>query len=244
MKCTVVGMWGGFPKKNEPTSGYIVEKDGFRILLDAGSGVAAHVQNYIDLNDFHHLFISHYHYDHASDLGTFLFSRMINTQLGRVNKNLNVYGPADDDVKRQVEDVKHNAFHPYDEGSRFQIGPFSLKFHKNAHSVETYAMRITDDDGHSLVYTADTNYRKSLVKFAEGADVLITECSLYEDEEGEKMGHMNAEDAGILAKKSGAGKVVLSHLPHYGNLEDMLDSFRKSGAGEAVLAEAGMEIEI
>lgn len=244
MKCTVVGMWGGFPKKNEPTSGYLVEKDGFRILLDAGSGVAAHVQNYIDLNDLHHVFISHYHYDHSCDLGSFLFSRMINTQLGRVNKDLNIYGPADDEIKRQVDKVKHNTFHPYNANSSFKVGPFSIEFHRNAHSVETYAMRITDDDGKCLVYTADTNYRKSLVKFSEGADVLITECSLYEDEEGERMGHMNAEDVGILAEKSGVEKVVLSHLPHYGNLEDLAASFRKSGAGEAVLAEAGMEIEV
>ena len=59
MKCTIVGMWGGFPKKNGPTSGYLVEKDGFAILLDAGSGVAAHVQNYIELNKLHHLSLIH-----------------------------------------------------------------------------------------------------------------------------------------------------------------------------------------
>jgi len=244
MKCTIVGMWGGFPKRNEPTSGYLVEKDGFCILLDAGSGVAAHVQNYVDLNDLHHLFISHYHYDHSCDLGSFLFSRMINTQLGRVDRNLNVYGPADDDVERQVDKVKHNTFHPYNADSSFKVGPFSIEFHRNAHSVETYAMRITDDDGKCLVYTADTNYRQSLAKFAEGADLLITECSLYEDEEGERIGHMNSEDVGILSEKSGARKVVLSHLPHYGNLEELADSFRKSGAGEAVLAEVGMVIEV
>lgn len=105
-------------------------------------------------------------------------------------------------------------------------------------------MRITDDAGRSLVYTADTNYRKSLVKFSEGADVLITECSLYEDEEGERMGHMNAEDVGILAEKSGVEKVVLSHLPHYGKLEDLLETVQKMGRDDAVLAEAGMEIEV
>lgn len=244
MKCTIVGMWGGFPKRNAPTSGYLIEKDGFRVMLDAGSGVAAHVQNYVDLNDLHHVFISHYHYDHASDLGTFLFSRMINTQIGRVDKDLNIYGPADEDVKRQVDKVKHNTFHPYGADSTFRIGPFSFSFHRNAHSVETYAMRITDDDGGVLVYTADTAYRKSLVKFAEGADVLITECSLYAGEDGEPMGHMNAEDVGMLAEKSGARKVVLSHLPHYGNIEELAGTFRKSGAGEGVLAEAGMEIEV
>src|SRR5699024_4519108 len=151
--------------------------------------------------DLHHVFISHYHYDHASDLGTFLFSRMINTQIGRAGKDLNIYGPADDDVKKQVAKVRHNTFHPYGKDSTFRIGAVAFNIHRNAHSVETYVMRITDGSGSVLVYMADTSYRKSLVEFSEGADVLITECSLHAGEDGEPMGHMNAEDVGMPAEK-------------------------------------------
>ncbi|WP_179287239.1 MBL fold metallo-hydrolase [Salinicoccus roseus] len=244
MKCTVVGMWGGFPKQNGPTSGYLVEKDGFSILLDAGSGVAAHVQNYIDLNDLHHIFLTHYHYDHSVGIGSFLFGRMISTQLGRVDKTLNFYGPGDKGVEAQVNKVRNNTFHAYGKDSTFKVGPFSIEFHKNAHTVETYAMRITDDDGRVLVYTADTSYRKSLVRFAEDADVLISECSLYAGEDGEKMGHMNAEEVGGLAAKAGVGKLVLSHLPHYGNLDELLASAKSAGGENVVLAEVGMEIEV
>src|SRR5699024_10398245 len=175
MKCTIVGMWGGFPKKNEPTSGYLVEKDGFAILLDAGSGVAAHVQNYIELNELHHLFISHYHYDHSVDLGAFMFGRMIGTYIGGTKKHLNIYGPADEDVAGKVEETDFNTFHPYYENSTVNVGPFTLTFHKNTHPVETYAMKITDDEGQVLVYTADSSYEDSLTRFAQNADVLITE---------------------------------------------------------------------
>lgn len=244
MKCTIVGMWGGFPKKNEPTSGYLVEKDGFAILLDAGSGVAAHVQNYIELNKLHHLFLSHYHYDHSVDLGAFLFGRMISTYIDQADKDLNVYGPKDKDIIKQVENTKFNKFHGYDKDSAIKVGPFTVTFHKNSHPVETYAMKITDDEGQVLVYTADTSYRKSLVKFAEDADVLITECSHYEGEEAERLGHMNAEEVALLAGKSGAKKVVLSHLPHYGNVEELLQTVKSAGIEDVVLAETGMEIEV
>ena len=244
MKCTIVGMWGGFPKKNEPTSGYLIEKGGFAILLDAGSGVAAHVQNYIELNKLDHLFLSHYHYDHAADFGSFLFGRMISTYIGEVDKHLNIYGPKDDDIIKQVEDTKFNTFHPYDKNSAFNVGPFTITFHKNRHPVETYAMKITDDEGQTLVYTADTSYTESLVKFAENADVLITECSHYEGEDAERLGHMNAEEVALLAGKSGAKKVVLSHLPHYGNIEELLQTVKSAGIEEAVLAETGIEIEM
>ncbi|MFC3419951.1 MBL fold metallo-hydrolase [Salinicoccus hispanicus] len=244
MKCTVIGMWGGFPKKSEPTSGYLVQKDGFSILLDAGSGVAAHVQNHIDLNDLHHVFLSHYHYDHSVDIGAFLFGRMISTQLGRVDKVLNFYGPSDKGVEKQVNKVKNNRFHPYGKDSTFKVGPFSIVFHKNAHTVETYAMRITDDNGRVLVYTADTSYRKSLIRFTEDADVLISECSLYAGTDGEKMGHMNAEEVGNLAAKAGVKRLILSHLPHYGDLDELAASAKAAGGENVTLAEAGMEIEV
>lgn len=244
MKCTIVGMWGGFPKRNEPTSGYLIEKDGFAILLDAGSGVAAHVQNHIELNELHHLFISHYHYDHAVDIGAFLFGRLIGTYIDQADKHLNIYGPADDDVTRQVEETQFNTFHPYDKNSAINVGPFTVTFHKNTHPVETYAMKITDDAGRTLVYTADTSYEDSLAHFAQNADILITECSHYEGEDAERLGHMNAEEVAVLAGKSGAKKVVLSHLPHYGELEELLQTVRSAGMEEVVLAETGMEIEV
>lgn len=237
-------MWGGFPKKSEPTSGYLIEKDGFSILLDAGSGVAAHVQNYIDLNDLHHIFLSHYHYDHAVDIGAFLFGRKISTHLGKVEKTLNFYGPADKGVAGQVRKAKQNLFHPYDKDSIFEISPFSIIFHKNTHTVETYAMKIIDDDGRVLVYTADTSYRKSLVRFAEAADVLLSECSLYAGEDGERMGHMNAEEVGSLAAKAGVGRLILSHLPHYGNVDELAASAEAAGGENVSLAKTGMVIEV
>lgn len=244
MKCTIVGMWGGFPKKNEPTSGYLVEKDGFAILLDAGSGVAAHVQNYIELNELNHLFLSHYHYDHSVDLGAFMFGRMIGTYIDQADERLHIYGPADNDIARQVEDTNFNKFHAYNKNSTFNVGPFTITFHKNTHPVETYAMKIVDDEEKTLVYTADTSYKKSLSKFAENADVLITECSHYEGEDAKRLGHLNAEEAALLAEESQAKRTILSHLPHYGNTEELLQTAKSAGLKDVSLAETGMVIEI
>ncbi len=94
------------------------------------------------------------------------------------------------------------------------------------------------------MYTADTSYKKSLVKFTEGADALITECSHYEGEDAKRLGHMNAEEAGLLASESGVKKVILSHLPHYGNTEELLQTVRTMGLDDVKLAETGMVMEI
>lgn len=244
MKCTVIGMWGGFPEKDEPTSGYLIEKDGFHILLDTGSGVAAHVQNYVELNDLHHIVMSHYHYDHSVDLGAFLFGRMINMFMGRIDTELNIYGPDDQKIIDQVNDVKLSRFHSYDASSQLNIGPFTIEFHRNNHPVETYAMRITDDEGKVLVYTADSSYMDSLVQFSEGADVLITECNSYEGEDAARLGHMNAEEAGLFSSRAGVKRTILTHLPHYGDVHELTESAEKAGAENVELAQVDQVIEI
>ncbi len=63
MKMTVVGFWGGFPEAGEATSGYLFEHDGFRLLVDCGSGVLAQLQKYITPSDIDAVVLSHYHHD-------------------------------------------------------------------------------------------------------------------------------------------------------------------------------------
>lgn len=42
MKVTVIGCWGGYPAAKEASSGYLLEHDGYKILMDCGSGVLSH----------------------------------------------------------------------------------------------------------------------------------------------------------------------------------------------------------
>lgn len=63
MKMTVVGFWGGFPEAGEATSGYLFEHDGFRLLVDCGSGVLAQLQKYITPSHIDAVVLSHYHHD-------------------------------------------------------------------------------------------------------------------------------------------------------------------------------------
>ncbi|WP_156290673.1 MBL fold metallo-hydrolase [Oceanobacillus salinisoli] len=244
MKCTVIGMWGGFPKKNGPCSGYLIEKNGFSLLVDCGSGVVSQMQNYVDLNDVNHVVLSHYHYDHFSDVGVLLFSRLVNTQLRQTNEILHIYGPDDSEMARRVREVPYSDFHPYGEECSLTIGPFTIEFLCNLHPVEAYSMKITCDEGKTIVYTSDTGFTEDLVTFSEGTDLLITECSLYDGMNGAASGHMTAGEAGVLANRSHAKQVILSHLPHYGDLEELLDSAKGEGNDCVMLAEVGMEVEV
>lgn len=241
MQCKVIGMWGGFPKET-PCSGYLITHDKKSVLIDCGSGVLTSIQKFIDLNNIHDVILSHYHYDHYSDIGVYMFSRLVNTKLKRVDLPLNIYGPENPDFEKQVGEIEFSKFNVYDENTIIQIGDFNISFLKNIHPIVSYSIKI-ECNKKTLVYTSDTNYNEELVSFAKDADILIAECSLYEGMDGKEAGHMNATDAGILAYKTNAKQVILTHLPHYGNLEDLLESAKSQGNLNIKLAEAGMVIE-
>ena len=244
MKVTIVGMWNSFPNGMEPTSGYLVEQDGVRILIDAGSGIAGHIQKYISIHDLDYIFLSHYHHDHAGDIEAFMLARKLARQLGRVDRNLKIYGPESGTLAKTVRRAKYSTFLPIRAQKIYTIGPFKLEFHRTEHAVETYAIKVTDNNGAVFVYTSDTCYRGSLVRFSFGADLLITDSKLYEGYDGKVEGHMNAEEAGRLASKADAQLTILSNLPHHGEMEVLLDSAKQHPVGNIRLAEAGMTIEI
>ena len=244
MKVTIIGMWNSFPNGTEPTSGYLLEKDGFRILLDAGSGIAGGIQKYINIHDLDYIILSHYHHDHAGDAEAFMLARRVARQLKRVDRNLKIYGPESGAAAKAIRRMKYTTFLPVKAHKAYTIGPFRFEFHRNEHSVETYAIRVTDKEGAVCVYTSDTCYRGSLVRFSFGADLLLVDSKLYEGFDGKVEGHMNAEEAGRLASKADVQQTVLTNLPHHGEREVLLDSAKQHPAGKIMLAEAGMTVEI
>ena len=104
-----------------------------------------------------------------------------------------------------------------------QIGPFEVSFCQTIHPVYCLAMKFSVDD-HSIVLTADTEWRDELVDFARGADLLISEANLYEEHVGKAPGHMGGSEAGRLAKLAEAKQLVLTHLPLHGNIEEILEA--------------------
>ncbi|MFA5250750.1 MAG: ribonuclease Z [Parachlamydiales bacterium] len=68
--------------------------------------------------------------------------------------------------------------------------------------------------GAVLVVLQDTRYFEELVQFSRGASVLICEATFLEAEKqlARKYLHMTAKEAAELAKKSGAGLLLLTHF--------------------------------
>ena len=98
--------------------------------------------------------------------------------------------------------------------------------------------------GHSIVLTADTEWRDELVDFARGADLLISEANLYEEHVGKAPGHMGGSEAGRLAQLAEARQLVLTHLPLHGNIEEILDAAVQNYNGPLEIAKVGKVYEI
>ncbi|MGR3763458.1 MBL fold metallo-hydrolase [Rossellomorea sp. NS-SX7] len=244
MKLTIIGHWGGYPKAGEASTGYLLEHDGFTLLVDCGSGVLSHLQKYIDPTELDAVLISHYHPDHIADIGVLQHALLIQYFLGKSKGTLPAYGHNED--AHGFRSLTYKQFmeaHEYNENSKLTIGPFSVTFVKTKHPVPCYGMRI-EADGKSIFYTADSAFKHSFVTFGQDADLLLCECNFYGGMDASGAGHMTSLDAGRLAHESGAKKLILTHLPHFGDLEQLVSESKTIYKGEVQLAKQGMEIVI
>ncbi len=240
MKVTVVGYWGGYPAQGEATSGYLFEHNGFSLLVDCGSGVLAQLQKYIQPTDLDAVILSHYHHDHVADVGVLQYARQIHYYLGNQTKELPFYGHTED--KKGFESLTHKGFTKgvvYDPETSLTVGPFTISFLKTKHPVPCYAMRITAGN-ETVVYTADSSYQQEFIDFAKDADLLISECNFYGHQDGTSAGHMTSKENGHIAHEANVKKLILTHLPHYGEHAQLIDEAKEFFNGDIELAKCGV----
>jgi ribonuclease BN (tRNA processing enzyme) len=78
------------------------------------------------------------------------------------------------------------------------------------HTPESCAVRITDNDGSSIVYTSDTGFAKEISAFAKEADLLVIESSFVRDKPVEK--HLELAEAMYLIRHARPKRAMLTHL--------------------------------
>jgi ribonuclease BN (tRNA processing enzyme) len=240
MKVIPVGIWGAFPKKNEATSSFLIEQDGFRCLVDCGSGVLAAVQNYTELREIDAVIISHYHADHIADIGVLQHAAMIGMQLREWdNIPLPIYAhDKDPEAFEKLSFKSVTEGRVLDVAEKVQIGPWEVSFCETVHPVYCLALRFSSN-GKSVVFTADTEWTETLIPFAEKADLLVAESNLYEKYIGIIEGHMSGSQAGTLAERAQVSRLLLTHLPQYGDLQEILQAAKETYKGDVAFAETG-----
>ncbi|MQA27233.1 MAG: MBL fold metallo-hydrolase [Micromonosporaceae bacterium] len=248
MKLTVVGCAGSFPGPEAPCSAYLLEAEGFRLLIDFGPGSLGALQRYTDMNSLDAVVLSHLHPDHILDACSYVVTRRYapDAPLPRIP----VYGPegaserlamAYDGGDRPLDDVY--LFHTLRPGA-VEVGPFRLTVDRVNHPVETYGMRL-EHGGGTLAYSADTASCDALTKLATGADLFLCEASYLETCDNPPGLHLTGKDAGEHATMAEARKLLLTHLVQaWGNEAATVDEAASAYQGPMEVVRPGSVYEL
>ncbi len=235
MKLTVLGCLGAYPYKNQGTTSYLLQSDGFNLLIDAGSATLVKLEEHLDPLDLDAVILSHYHHDHIADLGVLQYYWQLHPEK-EPGSILPIYGHTKDLTHFEeltLPDVTKGC--AYFEAEELKIGPFIITFMETIHPVVCYAMRIVEEStGKILVFTGDSGYLESFADFAKDAALFLADTYLFTGNERHKA-HFTSKEAGELAQAAKVKKLVLTHLPQFGDLEQL-----RSEAQEA----AGPEVKV
>jgi len=246
MNITMLGIWGAYPEQDSATSSVLIEEDGFNLLIDCGSGVLSQLPKYIQLKNLDALIISHYHHDHIADIGCLQYALMLQKNLGQItNKEIfPIYGHIKDlDKFKSLSYLEVTKGISISEDDQLTIGPFEVSFCSTIHPAYGLAIKLKTK-GKTVVYTSDTEWNEPLVDFSKDADLIISEANLYEDKLHIAKGHLTGSQVGILAKRANAKQVILTHLPHHGNHQEILLAAEKEFSGDVILAKPGLKLSL
>jgi ribonuclease BN (tRNA processing enzyme) len=248
MRLTVLGCAGSFPGPESACSAYLVEADGFRLLLDFGSGSLSALQRYAGLKSVDAIILSHLHCDHMMDAATYVVVRRYAPD--GPYPPLPVYAPAGAPERLAtaysadegpLDDVY--TFYGLQPGS-FPIGPFTVTVDRVNHPVETYGVRL-EYDGRVLAYSGDTAPCDALLRLAQGADVFLCEASYLDGVDNPPDLHLTGREAGEIASKAGVRRLVLTHLvTAWGSEAETLESAVSSFHGPVEIARPGARFDI
>ncbi|MEU8567977.1 MBL fold metallo-hydrolase [Streptomyces pathocidini] len=250
MKLTVVGCSGSFPSADSACSSYLVEADGFRLLIDLGNGALGELQRHCGLYDLDAIVLSHLHADHCIDMCGYFVARYYRHDGGRAAA-LPVYGPegteqrlttAYDDTPSEKSMSEVFDFRTLKPGT-FTIGPFTVHAERVAHPVEAYGFRI-EHGGRALTYSGDTGACEALDRLADGADLFLCEASFTHGKEDVPDLHLNGREAAEYAVRGRVGQLVLTHIPPWTDPQINLRDAREVFPGPTELARTGAVYEL
>ena len=249
MRLTVVGCSGSFPGPDSAASCYLIEAEGFRLVVDMGNGALSALQRFAPIFGIDAIVLSHLHADHCVDLYSYSVARAFSP--AGPQPPIPVHGPARTQTRMSYihglngDDLgvtKRLAFTTLEPG-RMTIGPFDVQVVRVNHPVETFAFRFAHA-GRSLVYTGDTGETEAVPELASGADVFLSEAAFLEGPGLPPDIHLTARQAGAYANRADAGRLVLTHLVPGNSPDAALAEARSEFAGALDVAVTGQVIDL
>ncbi|GIV65057.1 MAG: MBL fold metallo-hydrolase [Bellilinea sp.] len=244
-----LGTANAIPAIGRENTHLLIRHEQEAILVDCAANPIVHLQRGgVNLEQIHHLILTHFHPDHVSGAPLFLMDLWL---LGRT-KPLFIYGLEHTLTRLQAMMDLYDwrswpGFFPLEyriipevEGAALlEMNGLEIISSPVKHLLPTIGIRITFTDlQKTAVYSSDTEPYEAVVRLAKNADVLIHESA------GHSIGHSSARQAGEVAQKAGVKSLYLIHYPANVTKEELIREARSVFGGSVFVCEDFMGIDL
>jgi len=250
MRLTFLGTGAAMPTGRRAQSGVLLEADGSVLLVDCGSGVLdALARTDAGYEAVDTVLLTHHHLDHVSDLTVLMKARWLAGET-----ELTIAGPpGTTDLVEGLLDVHEYMQDRLDlslidiEDDSFPLAGFEGASIETRHSMQCFAYRLTPiGGGPTVALSGDSEAFTELVEFADGAAVLVHDCSFPDDVDVSNHPTPTTLGTALAGADAEVGRVYLTHLyPHTeGRHDEMLASLGDQYDGDVRFAEDGLSITV
>lgn len=246
-RVTILGSGTCVPRLDRSSCAVLMETGRARILMDLGPGTMRRLLEYgVTIFDLTHICLSHFHPDHTSELVPLIFATKYPDSQARRGQLHIIGGPGlnafyqglqtafgqwivlpEDQLTIQEMTVSISESLKFDD--------FYVTARPVMHRPESLAFRLQTKEGISMVYSGDTDECDGLAELARGTDLLICESAMPDEQK--VPGHLTPSEAGAVASRAEAKRLVLTHLYPPCDEVDIVKQARSTYNGPVIVAE-------
>ncbi|MGW1346427.1 MBL fold metallo-hydrolase [Kribbella sp. NPDC002412] len=239
---TVLGSCGAWPEAGRACAGFLLEYDGFTVVLDLGYAALPQLLRHRPTGGVDAIIVTHQHPDHCVDVSALARVRYYEA---RNAAPIPLHCPPGVlDVLRALEPNPDPAtvFDVHDLATTTQVGPFTVETVPLPHYVTNLGVRLTAP-GVSVAYTGDSGPSPDLSKLAQGTDLFISDATLQGPSPQTTPRYvMTATEAARGAE--GAERLLLTHFWPGSDRSASVAEARREFSGEVIAAEEGLTVPL
>ncbi|MFP5341851.1 MAG: MBL fold metallo-hydrolase [Candidatus Limnocylindria bacterium] len=227
---------------------YLVRHGASAICLDLGQGSFPRLAGLVEPSSLDAVVVSHLHPDHLIDLVPlrhYLRWEFDPPRHVRVIAPRGLEQRLDallDDPGFAAAGLRIEVLEP----GTLTIGTLSVEARRVTHTLDSYGFRVSigGSTGPGLVYSGDCGRAQDLDPLIRPGDVLLSEVSFGPGPTKPDAAHLDGPAVGELARRTRAGRVLLTHLQMGFDPDRTIDSVRRAYDGSVELVQPGTAIGI
>jgi ribonuclease BN (tRNA processing enzyme) len=246
MKITVLGGCGAWPAAGLACSGYLLDHDGYLLLVDPGYATLPKLLELVPADRIDAVAVTHKHPDHCADLNPLLRARALRDDPAPTLPVYALPGALDAVLALDRPGMLDEAYdlREFAGGEAFDAGPFRIETTLLPHYVPNAGLRM-GAGGSTVTYTGDTGPSPLVAELAAGSDVLIADSSYAEEVPDDSAAYLtSARQAAVQATAAGVGRLVLTHLVPETDPDAAVRAAREGFGGRINVARPGLTLDV